>query len=52
MKNYKNLKVYCPYSVFDISYEVLKTFGDRVTFEKPEYLEYNTDTSAECPNKG
>ena len=41
----KELKVYCPYSVFDLSYETLKTL-DRVTFEKPKYLEYNTDTSA------
>jgi len=40
----KELKVYCPYSVFDLSYETLKTL-DRVTFEKSRYLEYNTDTS-------
>lgn len=46
------LKVYCPYSVFDMSSKTLLKL-DNIIFEKPWYLEYNTDKSAEHPtNKG
>lgn len=41
----EKLKVYCPYSVLDLEWETLKNLQN-ITFEKPWYLEYNTDTSA------
>ena len=47
-KKLSELKVYCPYSVFYLSYNTLKMLHN-ITFEKPWYLEYNTDTSAEHP---
>ena len=46
------LKVYCPYSAMDLGWEVIKELTN-ITFNKPWYLEYNTDTSAEHPtNEG
>ena len=44
----EKLKVYCPYSVLDLEWETLKNLQN-ITFEKPWYLEYNTDTSAQHP---
>lgn len=41
----EKLKVYCPYSVIDLGWEVIKELSN-ITFDKPLYLEYNTDTSA------
>ena len=41
----EKLKVYCPYSVFDMYSKTLIKL-DNITFEKPWYLECNTDTSA------
>jgi hypothetical protein len=41
----EKLKVYCPYSVLDLEWKTLKNLQN-ITFEKPWYLEYNTDTSA------
>lgn len=38
------LKVYCPYSALELGWEKIKELSN-VTFEKPWYLEYNTDTS-------
>lgn len=38
------LKVYCPYSALELGWEKIKELPN-VTFEKPWYLEYNTDTS-------
>lgn len=46
LNSYKHLKVYCPYNAWDLSPEVLLHL-ENVTFEKPEYLEYNSDTSAQ-----
>ena len=48
----EKLKVYCPYPAWDLGWEILKDL-DRITFNKPTYLEYNTDKSAEHPtNEG
>lgn len=46
LNNYKHLRVYCPYNAWDISPKVLIHL-ENVTFVKPKYLEYNTDTSAQ-----
>lgn len=46
----KKLKVYCPYSALELGWERIKELPN-VTFEKPWYLEYNTDKSAEHPTK-
>lgn len=43
------LKVYCPYSALDLGWDKIKNLTN-ITFEKPQYLEYNTDTSAEPLN--
>lgn len=40
------LKVYCPYSALDLGWDRIKEL-ENISFEKPWYLEYNTDTSAE-----
>ena len=45
----EKLKVYCPYPAWDLGWEILKDL-DRITFNKPTCLEYNTDTSAGHPN--
>lgn len=42
------LKVYCPYSALDLGWDRIKEL-ENISFEKPWYLEYNTDTSAEHP---
>jgi hypothetical protein len=48
----EKLKVYCPYSALELGWERIKELPN-VTFEKPWYLEYNTDKSAEHPtNEG
>ena len=39
------LKVYCPYSALDLGWNRIKEL-ENISFEKPWYLEYNTDTSA------
>ena len=39
------LKVYCPYSALDLGWDRIKEL-ENISFEKPWYLEYNTDTSA------
>lgn len=45
------LKVYCPYSALDLGWDRIKEL-ENISFEKPWYLEYNTDTSAEHPEMG
>ena len=45
----EKLKVYCPYSALELGWERIKELPN-VTFEKPWYLEYNTDKSAGHPN--
>lgn len=46
------LKVYCPYSALDLGWNRIKEL-ENISFEKPCYLEYNTDKSAEHPtNEG
>lgn len=40
------LKVYCPYSALDLGWDRVKEL-ENISFEKPWYLEYNTDTSAQ-----
>lgn len=46
------LKVYCPYSALDLGWDRIKEL-ENISFEKPWYLEYNTDKSAEHPtNEG
>jgi hypothetical protein len=48
----EKLKVYCPYSSLELGWERIKELPN-VTFEKPWYLEYNIDKSAEHPtNEG
>ena len=44
------LKVYCPYSALDLGWDRIKEL-ENISFEKPWYLEYNTNTSAEHPIK-
>ena len=39
------LKVYCPYSALDLGWNRIKEL-ENISFEKPWYLEYNTDKSA------
>lgn len=45
----EKLKVYCPYSALELGWEKMKELPN-VTFEKPWYLEYNTNTSAGHPD--
>ena len=42
------LKVYCPCSTLDLGWDRIKEL-ENISFEKPWYLEYNTDTSAQHP---
>ena len=42
------LKVYCPYSALDLGWDRIKEL-ENISFEKPWYLEYNTDTSIRHP---
>lgn len=46
----EKLKVYCPYSSLDLGWETIKKLTN-ISFDKPWYLEYNTDKSAEHPTK-
>ena len=47
----KRLKVYCPYSVLDLDWVILKNLKD-ITFEKPWYLKRNNnDRQTETSNK-
>lgn len=41
----KKLKVYCPYSSLDLGWKTIKELTN-ISFNKPWYLEHNTDTSA------
>ena len=45
------LKVYCPCSALDLGWDRIKEL-ENISFEKPWYLEYNTDTSAQHPEMG
>lgn len=48
----EKLKVYCPYSSLNLGWGTIKKLTN-ISFNKPWYLEYNTDTSAEHPtNEG
>ena len=41
----EKLKVYCPYPAWDLGWETIKNLTN-ISFDKPWYLEYNTDKSA------
>jgi len=41
----EKLKVYCPYSSLELGRETIKKLTN-ISFDKPWYLKYNTDTSA------